>query len=105
MKKHKGLELYFNLKLAPKFAEREQNEKNFKVAKLIDRLIIHQINNFKQPIYAAELGGGAHPERAIVFTQLPNWTYLKEKYKREGKEIPVDGPGIKIFKNGVNYFK
>jgi len=46
-----------------------------------------------------------HPERAISFTQLPNWTLLKEQYKRAGKRIPSEGPGIQIFRNGVNYFK
>lgn len=46
-----------------------------------------------------------HPERAMFFTQLPNWPYLKEKYLREGKKIPKFGPGLQIFKNGVNYFK
>lgn len=46
-----------------------------------------------------------HPERAIFFTHLPNWPYLKEKYKREGKKIPQYGPGLKIFRNGVDYFK
>lgn len=46
-----------------------------------------------------------HPERAIFFTHLPNWPYLKEKYKRAGKKIPKYGPGLKIFKNGVDYFK
>jgi len=46
-----------------------------------------------------------HPERAIDFTQLPNWTFLKEKLRRAHKKIPQEGPGIQIFKNGVNYFK
>ncbi len=46
-----------------------------------------------------------HPERAMFFTQLPNWPYLKERYLREGKKIPKFGPGLQIFKNGVNYFK
>lgn len=45
-----------------------------------------------------------HPDRALFFTQLPHWTYLKEKYKREGKRIPKEGPGLQIFKNGVRYF-
>lgn len=45
-----------------------------------------------------------HPERALHFTQLPHWTYLKEKYRREGKEIPEFGPGLQIFKNAVRYF-
>lgn len=51
------------------------------------------------------IGMMPHPERAIDFTHYPNWTFLKEKYKREGKEIPEEGDGIKIFKNGVMYFK
>jgi phosphoribosylformylglycinamidine synthase subunit PurQ / glutaminase len=51
------------------------------------------------------LGMMPHPERAIFFTQLPNWTFLKEKYIREGGKIPEFGPGLQIFKNGVLYFK
>ena len=51
------------------------------------------------------IGMMPHPERAIDFTHLPNWTFLKEKYKRAGRELPKEGDGMKIFKNGVNYFK
>lgn len=51
------------------------------------------------------LGMMPHPERAINFTHLPNWTSLREKYRRDGIEIPSEGPGIKLFLNGVNYFK
>ncbi|MFA5872087.1 MAG: phosphoribosylformylglycinamidine synthase I [Parcubacteria group bacterium] len=50
------------------------------------------------------LGMMPHPERAMFFHQLPHWPYLKEKYKREGKPMPKDGPGIKIFQNAVKYF-
>jgi len=46
-----------------------------------------------------------HPERAIFFTQLPHWPYLKEKLKRNGKKIPKYGPGLKIFQNAVKYYK
>ena len=46
-----------------------------------------------------------HPERAISFTQLPHWTFLREQYMRTGKEIPEEARGTKIFENGVNYFK
>jgi len=51
------------------------------------------------------LGMMPHPERAIFFTQLPNWTFLKEKYIREGGKIPKVGPGLTIFQNAVRYFK
>ncbi|MBI4363744.1 MAG: phosphoribosylformylglycinamidine synthase subunit PurQ, partial [Candidatus Doudnabacteria bacterium] len=45
-----------------------------------------------------------HPERAIAFTHLPHWTYLKEKHRREGSPLPKEGPGLQIFRNAVSYF-
>jgi len=45
-----------------------------------------------------------HPERALSFTNLPHWPYLKEKYMREKKAVPKIGPGLALFKNAVNYF-
>lgn len=51
------------------------------------------------------LGMMPHPERAVFFTQLPHWPYLKEKFVRENKKIPKYGPGLKIFQNAVSYFK
>jgi len=50
------------------------------------------------------LGMMPHPERAIFFTQLPHWTFLKEKLCREGKPIPKEGPGMQLFRNAVEYF-
>lgn len=50
------------------------------------------------------LGLMPHPERATRFTHLPHWTYLKEKFVREDKKVPHDGPGIQIFRNAVDYF-
>jgi len=50
------------------------------------------------------LGLMPHPERAVRFTQLPHWTFLREQHPKEGKEIPDEGPGLAIFKNAVNYF-
>jgi phosphoribosylformylglycinamidine synthase subunit PurQ / glutaminase len=50
------------------------------------------------------LGLMPHPERALFFTQLPHWTYLKEVYTRRGAPIPKEGPGFQIFKNAVSYF-
>lgn len=50
------------------------------------------------------LGLMPHPERAVRFTQLPHWTYLKEHYIRSGTKIPTEGPGIALFKNAVQYF-
>lgn len=51
------------------------------------------------------LGMMPHPERAMFFTQLPNWTLLKEEYKRSGRKLPQFGPGLQIFKNAVKYFQ
>lgn len=50
------------------------------------------------------LGLMPHPERAQFFHHLPNWPYLKENFLREGKKLPGEGPGLKIFKNAINYF-
>lgn len=50
------------------------------------------------------LGLMPHPERAMFFTQLPNWPVLKQHYIRHGKKLPKKGPGIKIFENGIKYF-
>ncbi|HOP62982.1 MAG TPA: phosphoribosylformylglycinamidine synthase subunit PurQ [Spirochaetota bacterium] len=51
------------------------------------------------------MGMMPHPERGMFFTQRNDWTYLKEKYKREGKELPEYSDGIGIFRNAVEYFK
>jgi len=58
------------------------------------------------------LGLMPHPERAVRFTQLPHWTWLKEEYVRNpatslgagGKPIPTEGAGLQIFRNAVEYF-
>jgi phosphoribosylformylglycinamidine synthase len=50
------------------------------------------------------LGTMPHPERAIFFTQKPNWPLIKEKLLRAGKTLPKYGPGLQIFKNAINYF-
>jgi len=51
------------------------------------------------------LGMMPHPERAISFTQLPHWTYLKSLMRRTGEKVPEEGPGIEVFKNAVKYFE
>lgn len=51
------------------------------------------------------LGMMPHPERGMFFTHLPNWTVLKEIYKKEGKKLPKLAPGIKVYQNGVDYFR
>lgn len=51
------------------------------------------------------LGLMPHPERGMFFNQLPNWQLVKEKYNREEKKLPKNGPGLQVFKNAVKYFK
>ena len=57
------------------------------------------------------LGMMPHPERAMFFTQRPDWQLQKEIMKRGKKTVSsealakLDGAGIIIFKNAVNYFK
>ncbi len=50
------------------------------------------------------MGMMPHPERGIFFTQRDDWTYLKEEFLLEGKEIPETSDGLRIFKNAVEYF-
>jgi phosphoribosylformylglycinamidine synthase I len=50
------------------------------------------------------LGIMPHPERGMFFTQLPHWTWLKEKYLRAGRALPQEAAGIRIFRNAVEYF-
>lgn len=50
------------------------------------------------------IGMMPHPERAINFTQLPNWPLIKEDCKRKKIELPKQGPGLQLFRNGVEYF-
>lgn len=63
----KGLEMYFSPEVALKFAELEQNDKNFRVARIADRVLMKETKDFPNPIYVAELGGGAHPDRYHEF--------------------------------------
>jgi phosphoribosylformylglycinamidine synthase len=45
-----------------------------------------------------------HPERAMFFTQLPNWELLKQAYLKRKEKLPQYASGMQIFKNGVLYF-
>ncbi len=46
-----------------------------------------------------------HPEAFNHFTNHPDWTLLKERYLRAGKQIQEEGDGIRFFRNAVDYFK
>ena len=46
-----------------------------------------------------------HPEAFNHWTNHPDWTRLKERYRRCGEPYPQEGYGIKIFRNAVEYFK
>ena len=37
-----------------------------------------------------------HPERAMFFTQLPNWQLKKQQLIRAGQELPTEGPGLQL---------
>ena len=51
------------------------------------------------------LGMMAHPEAALFFTQLPNWTRIKEERIRKGEPLPLYGPGYKLFQNVIKYLE
>ncbi len=46
-----------------------------------------------------------HPEAYNHWTNHPNWTQFKERYRRGGEPYPQEGYGIQIFRNAVEYFK
>ncbi len=46
-----------------------------------------------------------HPEAFNHWTNHPDWTRLKEHYRRRGEPYPPEGYGIKIFRNAVEYFE
>jgi len=46
-----------------------------------------------------------HPEAFNHWTNHPDWTRLKEHYRRRKEPYPQEGYGIKIFRNAVEYFK
>jgi phosphoribosylformylglycinamidine synthase I len=46
-----------------------------------------------------------HPEAFNHWTNHPDWTRLKEHYRRRGEPYPQEGYGIQIFRNAVEYFK
>lgn len=50
------------------------------------------------------LGLMPHPERAMDFTSLYDWTYQKEKLRREDNILPQESLNMQFFKNIVGYF-
>lgn len=51
------------------------------------------------------LGLMPHPERFSTFENEEGWELKKEKLIREGKSLPKEGEGLKIFKNAAKYFQ
>ncbi len=50
------------------------------------------------------LGMMPHPERNWNFYNQNDWTLAREKAEREGIALPEDGQGMKMFRNGVEWF-
>ncbi len=59
----KEQKIYFSSDIAKEFAKHEQNEKNFKVSEIVDKVVVNETKDKTNPLYIAELGGGAHPDR------------------------------------------
>lgn len=71
------IDMYFNKRIATDFAKQEQNEKNFKVADIVDQVIMKTVWSLHQNFKACELGWGAHPDRYHTFFKElieNNWT-------------------------------
>ncbi len=66
MKKEKlkeDLRMYFSPEVTRKFAQLEQNETNYKVSGLLDKIALQETEGRGEPLYVADLGAGAHPDR------------------------------------------
>lgn len=50
------------------------------------------------------LGLMPHPERGMFFVQRPDWPFINETLKRAKEKLPIEGPGLQLFKNAVSYF-
>jgi phosphoribosylformylglycinamidine synthase len=46
-----------------------------------------------------------HPEAYNHWTNHPDWTYFKEKHRREGKPYPSEGLGIQVFRNAIEFLQ
>ena len=57
------IQMYFDPVIAEDFAEHEQNEKNYKVANIVDQVIMKVIWCLNWNFKACELWGWAHPDR------------------------------------------
>ena len=55
--------LYFDYVRAREVATQEQNEKNYRVASILDRIMMHELSNTRWPLNIVEMGGGAHLDR------------------------------------------
>ena len=51
------------------------------------------------------LGMMPHPERAMEFTGLYDWSLQKEQMRRSGERIPEESLNMAIFRNIVRYFE
>jgi phosphoribosylformylglycinamidine synthase subunit PurQ / glutaminase len=51
------------------------------------------------------LGLMPHPERGLLFNQLPDWSLKKEQYIRNGQKPNEYTDAMRIFKNAVDYFQ
>lgn len=45
-----------------------------------------------------------HPEAYNHWTNHPDWTLRKERLRREGRQLPDEGEGIRLFRNAVETF-
>lgn len=51
------------------------------------------------------LGMMPHPERAMEFTNMYDWPNLKEKFLRDGIQLPTESMNMQLFRNIADYFK
>jgi len=51
------------------------------------------------------LGLMPHPERAMEFVNLYDWSLRKEEMRRIGVTVPTESMNMQLFRNAVGYFR
>lgn len=64
---------------------------------------VHDIAGICDPT-GKVIGLMPHPEAFNHWTNHPDWTWKRERSRREGRAIPEEGQGIRLFRNVVEHF-
>lgn len=103
--------MYGNAQVSERFAEQEQNEDHRKVSSIVDRIISAESIYLNDPLWVAELGGGAHPDRYNqLFARLLaknghiDWVDFSS-YMLKCAERYIQEPKYKVRQNVISFIE